>query len=97
MKYLKDVTTLRLNAAACTGCGRCAEVCARAVFEIREKKSVIVEPDACIECGACARNCAYNAIIVTAGVGCAAALINGMITGNAPACGCGPKDSDGCC
>ncbi|MBI5885641.1 MAG: 4Fe-4S dicluster domain-containing protein [Deltaproteobacteria bacterium] len=97
MIYLKDVTTLRLDTTACTGCGRCAEVCARAVFEMRERKSVIIKPDACIECGACAKNCAYGAITVTSGVGCAAAFINGMLTGNAPECGCGPKGSSGCC
>ena len=97
MNYLKVVTTLKLDTATCTGCGVCAEICARAVFEMREKKSAIVEPDACIECGACAKNCAWGAITVASGVGCAAAFINGMITGGPAECGCGPKDTTGCC
>lgn len=97
MIYLKDVTTLVLEQAACTGCGRCVEVCPRGVFEIQEKKAVVVERDACMECGACAKNCAFGALTVNAGVGCASALINGMVTGNAPSCGCGPEDSKGGC
>ena len=98
MIYLKDVTTLKLISEACVGCGRCVEVCPHEVFEMRDRKAVIIEKDACMECGACAKNCAYGALTVNAGVGCAAALINGMVTGSEPSCGCGPKTSkSGCC
>lgn len=98
MIYLKDVTTLTLTPATCTGCGRCVEVCPHEVFEIRDRKAVIVARDACMECGACVKNCAYGSLTVDAGVGCAAALINAMVTGNEPSCGCGPKASkSGCC
>jgi hypothetical protein len=41
-----------------------------------------------MECGACARNCDFGAITVNAGVGCAAAIINSMITGGEATCGC---------
>lgn len=97
MIYLKGVSTLALTQATCTGCGRCVEVCPHGVFVIRDRKANIVEMDACMECGACAKNCAYGCLTVDAGVGCASALINGMVTGNAPSCGCGPEDSKGGC
>jgi ferredoxin len=38
-----------------------------------------VDRDACMECGACARNCPVAALRVRAGVGCAAAVINGAL------------------
>ena len=85
--YLKNVATLELDADKCTACGRCAEVCPHGVFEIREKKAHITCRDRCMECGACAVNCAYDAISVNAGVGCAAAIMIGALTGKEPSCG----------
>jgi NAD-dependent dihydropyrimidine dehydrogenase PreA subunit len=73
--YLKDVTTLKLEHAACIGCGRCLEVCPHQVFSLAVKKASISERDACMECGACALNCPAKAISVDAGVGCATGLI----------------------
>ncbi len=75
-RYLKNVATLELDRAACTGCGRCMEVCPHGVFAIAEGRARIADRDACMECGACARNCAAGAIRVDAGVGCASGLIN---------------------
>ncbi len=98
MKYLADVTTLAYAADKCAGCGRCVEVCPRGVFEMQDKRAVITDRDLCMECGACARNCDFGAIKVNAGVGCAAAIINSMVTGGAPTCGC--SDTGGsvnCC
>lgn len=88
MKYLADVTTLKLAVEKCVGCGRCIEVCPRGVFVLADKKAEIVDRDMCMECGACALNCEFGALLVNAGVGCAAAIINGMITGGPPSCGC---------
>ena len=88
MKYLADVTTLAYGAEKCTGCGRCVEVCPQGVFEMREKRAVVTDRDLCMECGACAKNCDFGAITVNAGVGCAAAIINAMLTGGEPTCGC---------
>ena len=55
--------------------------------------------EACMECGACARNCPRGAIRVQAGVGCAAAIIGGIIRGTAPqcgpSCGCGGVEEAG--
>lgn len=96
MKYLASVSTLAYSPDKCTGCSRCVEVCPQGVFEMREKKAAIMDRDLCMECGACALNCDFGAITVNSGVGCAAAIINGMITGGAPSCDCG-TGGNGCC
>ncbi len=74
--YLKNVATLKLDQTACTGCGRCTEVCPHQVFVAEEKRARIADLDACMECGACAMNCPVAAISVDAGVGCATGMIN---------------------
>lgn len=71
-------------------------MCPHAVFILDGKKASVRDKDACMECGACAKNCAYEAIRVNAGVGCASAIINGMVTNSAPSCGC-EGDNAGCC
>ncbi len=96
MKYLANVTTLGYVREKCAGCGRCVEVCPHRVFEMREKRALILDRDRCMECGACARNCEFGAITVDSGVGCAAAIINSMITGGEPSCGCSDTAA-GCC
>ncbi|MGC1456221.1 MAG: mercury methylation ferredoxin HgcB [Nitrospirota bacterium] len=96
MKYLANVTTLQYAQDKCTGCGRCAEVCPQGVFEMRDKRAAITDRDQCMECGACALNCEFGAITVDSGVGCAAAIINSIVTGGPPSCDCG-DNSAGCC
>jgi len=96
LRYLENVVTLELDAEKCTGCKRCLQVCPHAVFEMHDRKARIADRDACIECGACAKNCAAGALSVDAGVGCAAAIINGWIHGTEPSCDCGGGPSD-CC
>ncbi|HUI67086.1 MAG TPA: mercury methylation ferredoxin HgcB [Nitrospirota bacterium] len=96
MKYLANVSTLAYSLDRCTGCSRCVEVCPQGVFEMRDGKAAVMDRDLCMECGACAMNCEFGAITVNSGVGCAAAIINGMITGGAPSCDCG-IGGNGCC
>jgi ferredoxin len=79
--YLKDVVTLWLDIDKCIGCGLCATVCPHRVFQIEEDKAVIVDKDACMECGACSGNCPVEAIRVESGVGCAALIFRGMLSG----------------
>ena len=91
MRYLLNGHSLTLNADLCNGCGRCEEVCPHAVFRVTNRKAAIVDREACMECGACRMNCALNAIAVSSGVGCAAAVIGALRRGDrgAEACGCG--------
>lgn len=93
--YLHDVTTLKLDQEACTGCRMCTLVCPRAVFRMVDKKARIAQHDACIECGACALNCSAGALSVRAGVGCANAIINRKL-GRKNACCVVDEDDDVC-
>ena len=95
LRYLPNVVTLTLDAEKCTGCGTCVEVCPHGVLVIEHHKAAIADRDACMECGACARNCVPEALSVHAGVGCATAVLNGMMSGGEPNCDCG-VDPD-CC
>ena len=87
MKYLKNVATLKHSPAQCTGCGMCLSVCPHSVFEFFEGKVRISDLDSCMECGACMKNCPFGAIQVHQGVGCAAAILIGMLSGTEPSCG----------
>jgi ferredoxin len=97
MRYLANVTTLDYRAEKCAGCGRCVEVCPHGVFAMQEKRAVLTDRDRCMECGACAMNCEFGAITVSAGVGCASAIINSMVYGGPPTCGCEGTAGGGCC
>ncbi len=97
MKYLSNTASLELLTDLCTGCGKCLEVCPHEVFAVKDRKAVILDKDRCMECGACENNCAFGALRVDKGVGCAAALINSMITGGEPSCGCNSKGETNCC
>ncbi len=88
LRYIDGVVTLKLDTERCTGCRLCIAVCPHAVFHMAGGRARIVDRDACIECGACARNCAAGALSVDPGVGCAAAVIQGWLSGSEPTCGC---------
>ena len=94
LKYLKNVTTLKLNPEKCSGCAKCLDVCPHGVLNLENEKVKIVDKNLCMECGACAMNCPMSAIAVNANVGCAAAIIFGWLTGKEPTCGC---DTTDCC
>lgn len=95
LRYLPDVSSLKLDKDKCIGCELCATVCPHRVFVIEEKIAQIEDLDACMECGACALNCPTEAIQVEAGVGCASAIIKGWLTGSEPSCDC--SDDSTCC
>ena len=99
-KYLNNVTTLVIDSDKCVGCGLCETVCPHGVFEMGgEKKVFLTDKDSCIECGACALNCPTKALSVDPGVGCAAAFIQGWLTGTEPSCDCSgaPDGKNTCC
>ena len=92
--YPGNGRSLAVDAARCRACGACFEVCPHAAIEPGpDGVARVAEREACMECGACARACPFGAIAVESGVGCAAAIINGIRRGTAPDCGCG---GDGC-
>ncbi len=97
LRYLTDVVTLTLVPEKCTGCGRCVEVCPHGVFALETDRARITDRDACMECGACARNCPVGAVEVHSGVGCAQAVINGVLSGTEPCSDCGEDSGGTCC
>ncbi len=98
MQYLKNVVTLKLNEARCTGCAMCTKVCPHAVFELKNAKARIKDINNCMECGACALNCKDDALSVKSGVGCAAGIINGILNNTEPSCDCsGDRKRVACC
>lgn len=88
LRYLKDVASIRIDPEKCVGCGLCLAVCPHQVIDLRDGRAGVRDRDACMECGACKLNCPAEAIQVDVGVGCAYAIINGMIHGTEPECGC---------
>ncbi len=86
--YLKDVVTLKLDGERCVGCGVCLSVCPHAVLKPANGRVEIGDRDACMECGACSRNCPVEAITVSTGVGCAAAVINSFLGRKKASCCC---------
>lgn len=96
MQYLKNVVTLELKSKKCIGCGMCINVCPHGVFSIDQEKAKMIARDFCMECGACEKNCPVAAITVKTGVGCAAAVINGILRGTEPSCDCS-GGGESCC
>jgi len=55
---------IKIDNEKCDGCGTCVDTCPVEVFEIREEKSVVVNPDECLVCMACEVQCPNGAIKV---------------------------------
>jgi len=94
LRYIPNVSTLRLEESKCNGCSTCLLVCPQNVYVIEDGKARIADLDACMECGACSSNCSEGALTVRTGVGCAYGVIMGFVRGTDPTCDCG---TEGCC
>jgi NAD-dependent dihydropyrimidine dehydrogenase PreA subunit len=97
IRYIENVATLKVNISKCIGCGMCVIVCPHQVFIMEAKQTKIIDFNACMECGACAQNCPVEAITVKSGVGCASGIIQGVLNGTEPTCGCSCKNDKACC
>ncbi len=56
----------KVNMNTCTGAGACYDACPAEpnVFEIKDGKAHVMNPDACIECGACEAACPSQSIVL---------------------------------
>ncbi len=95
--YLKNVATLQLDEAKCSGCGTCLQVCPHAVLAKNNGRVEISALDSCMECGACAKNCPTGALSVKAGVGCAMAVINSALGRQSSSCCCVIEPDENAC
>jgi NAD-dependent dihydropyrimidine dehydrogenase PreA subunit len=59
------VYLIKVDSATCNGCSECIEFCPVDVFEIKEGKSVPLNPQNCSGCGTCVAVCKTEAIIIT--------------------------------
>ncbi len=66
-----ETPRVRINEAACTGCGTCAEVCPFGLpIRMETGKYAIPRPDLCTECSACKKNCPEKAVVMQEQKGC---------------------------
>jgi|WetSurMetagenome_2_1015567.scaffolds.fasta_scaffold00185_5 NADH:ubiquinone oxidoreductase subunit F (NADH-binding)/(2Fe-2S) ferredoxin len=59
----RNLITVKINAAACTGCGACKKVCGVGAVAGTPKKAHSINGKQCIKCGACRNVCAFDAVV----------------------------------
>ena len=53
---------IKIDLEKCVGDGICVEVCPCGVYELRQDKPVIVNPEKCTDCRVCGEQCPVQAI-----------------------------------
>ena len=61
--YGHEIAPPQVNIDKCKGCGHCVKVCPALVFELREKKSMVIYGERCFACGHCSAVCPEEAVI----------------------------------
>ena len=59
------VYLIKVEREKCNGCGQCVDLCPVDVFEVKEGRSVPLDPQNCLGCGTCVAVCTTEAIIIT--------------------------------
>ncbi|NVM25828.1 MAG: 4Fe-4S binding protein [Desulfobacterales bacterium] len=59
------VYLIKVEGEKCNGCGQCVDLCPVDVFEVKEGRSVPLDPQNCLGCGTCVAVCTTEAIIIT--------------------------------
>jgi ferredoxin len=71
----------QVDAARCTGCGRCISACDLRLFSFEthqwKKRSVMHDAQLCSACGECAARCPVHAVTLVEKVVPAAAVVSG--------------------
>ncbi|MDR1796851.1 MAG: ferredoxin family protein [Clostridiales Family XIII bacterium] len=60
--------SIEVDRAACTGCGRCADICPGSLLALDESGAAfIARPERCWGCASCVKECAAQAIALYLG------------------------------
>ena len=58
----QKLKTIRINAAKCKGCSKCAKSCPVGAISGKAKEPFAIDAGKCIKCGACVETCPFHAI-----------------------------------
>jgi NADH:ubiquinone oxidoreductase subunit F (NADH-binding)/NAD-dependent dihydropyrimidine dehydrogenase PreA subunit len=59
----RNLITLKIDPASCSGCGRCVDVCAADAISGEAKKTHVIDEEKCTRCGACRSVCPSESVM----------------------------------